>query len=157
VNSRTLLFVLLGLVAIAAVLFVASKNSRMLAAGLPLRIVVASEAEAWTLAGPRAVVVLGTGSMVPYIPAAPKGTDPLRTVCALVVLDPNARYADIAIGSLCIYVPVWAGRHVLHQAAQIDGKGWIMTGLGNKDYENKERVTAANFVGIVARTYTWLP
>ena len=64
-NSRTLLFVLLGLVAIAAVLFVASKNSRMLKAGLPLRIVVASEAEAWKLAGPTAVVVLGTGSMVP--------------------------------------------------------------------------------------------
>lgn len=154
-NSRTLLFVLLGLVAIAALLFVANKNSRMLKAGLPLRIVVASEAEAWKLAGPRAVVVLGTGSMAPYIPAAPKGADPLRTVCALVVLDPNARYADITTGALCIYVPVWAGRHVLHQAAQIDGKGWIMTGLGNKDYENKERVTAANFVGIVARTYTW--
>ena len=41
------------------------------------------------------------------------------------------------------------------QAAQIDSGGWIMTGLGNKAYENKERVTASNFVGIVARTYVW--
>jgi hypothetical protein len=43
----------------------------------------------------------------------------------------------------------------MHQAAQIDAGGWIMTGLGNKEYENKERVTAANFVGIVSRTYVW--
>ena len=151
---RSLLLALLAL-GLVVVLALALRSERVLTAGLPLRIVVASEADAWTLAGPAAVVVLGTGSMAPYIPAAPKGADPLRTVCALVVLDPNARYADITTGALCIYVPVWAGRHVLHQAAQIDGKGWIMTGLGNKEYENKERVTASNFVGIVARTYVW--
>ena len=93
--------------------------------------------------------------MAPYIPSAPKGADPLRTVSALVVLVSGARYADIKAGSLCIYVPVWAGRNVMHQAAQIDAGGWIMTGLGNKAYENRERVTAANFVGIVSRTYVW--
>ena len=32
-----------------------------------------------------------------------------------------------------------------------------MTGLGNKAYENKVRVTAENFVGIVARVYVWTP
>jgi len=151
---RSLLLAVLAL-GLVVVLGLALRSERVLLAGLPTRVVVASEAEAWTLAGPSAVVVLGTGSMAPYIPAAPAGADPLRTVSALAVLVSGARYADIKAGALCIYVPVWAGRNVMHQAAQIDGKGWIMTGLGNKDYENRERVTAANFVGIVARTYVW--
>jgi hypothetical protein len=151
-RSLLLAVLVLGLV---VVLGLALRSERVLLAGLPTRVVVASEADAWTLAGPSAVVVLGTGSMAPYIPAAPKGADPLRTVSALVVLVSGARYADIAVGSLVIYVPRWAGRNVMHQAAQIDAGGWIMTGLGNKDYETKERVTAANFVGIVARTYVW--
>ena len=151
-RSLLLAVLVLGLV---VVLGLALRSERVLTAGLPLRIVVASELEAWTLAGPSAVVVLGTGSMAPYIPAAPAGADPLRTVSALVVLVSGARYSDIKAGSLCIYVPVWAGRNVMHQAAQIDAGGWIMTGLGNKAYENRERVTAANFVGIVARTYVW--
>ena len=151
---RSILVALLAL-GLVVVLGLALRSERVLTAGLPLRIVAASEAEAWKLAGPSAVVVLGTGSMAPYIPAAPKGADPLRTVSALVVLVPGASYGDIKAGSLCIYVPVWAGRNVMHQAAQIDSGGWIMTGLGNKEYENKERVTATNFVGIVARTYVW--
>ena len=151
---RSLLLAALAL-GLVVVLGLALRSERVLTAGLPLRIIVASEAEAWKLAGPSAVVVLGTGSMVPYIPAAPKGADPLRTVCALAVLVPDARYADIKAGALCIYVPVWAGRNVMHQAAQIDAGGWIMTGLGNKSYETTERVTAANFVGIVSRTYIW--
>ena len=151
-RSLLLAVLVLGLV---VVLGRALRSERVLLAGLPTRVVVASESEAWTLAGPSAVVVLGTGSMAPYIPAAPAGADPLRTVSALAVLVPGASYADIKAGTLCIYVPVWAGRNVMHQAAQIDGKGWIMTGLGNKEYENKERMTAANFVGIVARTYVW--
>jgi len=151
-RSLLLAVLVLGLV---VVLGLALRSERVLLAGLPTRVVVASEADAWTLAGPSAVVVLGTGSMAPYIPAAPAGADPLRTVSALAVLVSGARYADIKAGSLCIYVPVWAGRNVMHQAAQIDGKGWIMTGMGNKTYETMERVTAANFVGIVARTYVW--
>ena len=151
---RSLLLAVLAL-GLVVVLALALRSERVLTAGLPLRIIVASEADAWTLAGPSAVVVLGTGSMAPYIPAAAAGADPLRTVSALVVLVSGASYSDIKAGSLCIYVPRWAGRNVMHQAAQIDAGGWIMTGLGNKAYENKERVTAANFVGIVSRTYVW--
>lgn len=151
---RSILLAVLAL-GLVVVLGLALRSERVLLAGLPTRVIVASEAEAWTLAGPGAVVVLGTGSMAPYIPAAPAGADPLRTVCALAILVPGARYADITAGSLCIYVPHWANRNVMHQAAQIDAGGWIMTGLGNKVYENKERVTASNFVGIVARTYVW--
>jgi len=152
--KRSLLLAALAL-GLVVVLGLALRSERVLTAGLPLRIIVASEADAWTLAGPSAVVVLGTGSMAPYIPAAPAGADPLRTVSALAVLVSGARYADIKAGSLVIYVPRWANRNVMHQAAQIDGNGWIMTGLGNKTYETMERVTAANFVGIVARTYVW--
>jgi len=152
--KRSLLLAVLAL-GLVVVLGLALRSERVLLAGLPTRVVVASEAEAWTLAGPSAVVVLGTGSMAPYIPAAPAGADPLRTVSALAVLMSGASYSDIKAGALVIYVPRWAGRNVMHQAAQIDAGGWIMTGLGNKEYENRERVTAANFVGIVQRTYIW--
>jgi len=151
-RSLLLAVLVLGLV---VVLGLALRSERVLLAGLPTRVVVASEADAWTLAGPSAVVVLGTGSMAPYIPSAPAGADPLRTVSALAVLMSGASYSDIKAGALVIYVPRWAGRNVMHQAAQIDAGGWIMTGLGNKEYENRERVTAANFVGIVQRTYIW--
>ena len=154
--KRSLLLAVLAL-GLVVVLGLALRSERVLLAGLPTRVVVASEADAWTLAGPSSVMVLGTGSMTPYIPAAAKGADPLRTVCALVVLVSGASYADIKAGSLCIYFPVWAGRNGMHQAAQLDAGGWIMTGLGNKAYENKVRVTAENFVGIVSRVYVWAP
>ena len=78
-------------------------------------------------------------------------------MCALVILAPDARYTDITSGALCIYTPNWAGRNVIHQAAKIDGDGWVMTGLANRYSESRERVTANNFVGIVARTYVWQP
>ena len=154
-TPRRLLLLAVLVLGLVVVLGLALRSERVLTAGLPLRIIVASEADAWTLAGPSAVVVLGTGSMAPYIPSAPAGADPLRTVSALAVLVSGASYSDIKAGALVIYVPRWAGRNVMHQAAQIDAGGWIMTGLGNKDYENRERVTAANFVGIVQRTYIW--
>ena len=103
-----------------------------------------------------AVGVLGTGSMAPYIPSASKGADPLKTVVAYVVLNPDLAYKDITPGALVIYsINYVKGFNTMHQAALLDGAGWIMTGLGNKEYENKVRVTAANFVGIVSRTYVW--
>jgi hypothetical protein len=152
-TSRRALLALLAL-GLAVLLALAWRSARTLREGLPLRIAVATQAEAQALA-PGAVPVLGTGSMAPYIPAARAGLDPLTTVCAYVVLVPNARYTEITPGALCIYVPAWAGRNVMHQAAQLDAGGWIMTGLNNKGYETSERVTARNFVGLVARTYVW--
>ena len=151
---RSLLLALLAL-GLVVVLALALRNERVLTAGLPLRIVVKTQAEAQALAGLGAVPVLGTGSMAPYIAAAPKGSDPLTTVMAYVVTVQGATIADVKAGSLCIYVPDWAGRHVMHQAASFADGGWIMTGLGNKGYENAERMTGRNFVGIVARTYVW--
>ena len=151
---RSILVALLAL-GLVVVLGLALRSERTLTAGLPLRIVVKSQQEAQTLAGLGAVAVLGTGSMAPYIAAAPKGSDPLATVMAYVVTVQGATIADVRAGSLCIYVPEWAGRHVMHQAASFSEGGWIMTGLGNKGYENAERMTGRNFVGIVARTYIW--
>ena len=153
-NLRRAMLVLLAVLALAVLLVLAWRSARTLREGLPLRIACASQAEAQALA-PGAVAVLGTGSMAPYIPASRSGLDPLATVCAYVVLVPGARYTDITPGALCIYVPAWAGRHVMHQAAAQDAAGWIMTGLHNEHYENRERVTALNFIGLVARTYVW--
>ena len=151
---RSILVALLAL-GLVVVLGLALRSERTLTAGLPLRIVVKSQQEAQTLAGLGAVAVLGTGSMAPYIAAAPKGSDPLATVMAYVVTVQGATIADVRAGSLCIYVPDWAGRHVMHQAASFSEGGWIMTGLGTKNYETTERMTGRNFVGIVARTYIW--
>ena len=151
---RSLLLAALAL-GLVVVLGLALRSERVLTAGLPLRIVAKSQEEARTLAGLGAVAVLGTGSMAPYIAAAPKGSDPLATVMAYVVTVQGATIADVKAGSLCIYVPEWAGRHVMHQAASFSEGGWIMTGLGTKSYETTERMTRRNFVGIVSRTYIW--
>ena len=151
---RSILVALLAL-GLVVVLGLALRSERVLTAGLPLRIVAKSQQEAQTLAGLGAVAVLGTGSMAPYIAAAPKGSDPFATVMAYVVTVQGATIADVKAGSLCIYVPDWAGRHVMHQAASFSEGGWIMTGLGTKSYETTERMTRRNFVGIVSRTYIW--
>ena len=153
--QRSLLLGVLAL-GLVVILALALRNERVLVNGLPLRIVSKSQVEAQEMAGALAVGVLGTGSMAPYIPSAAKGADPLKTVVAYAVLNPDLAYKDITPGALVIYsINYVKGFNTMHQAALLDGAGWIMTGLGNKEYENKVRVTAANFVGIVSRTYVW--
>ena len=153
-------------IAIAAVLVAAAVGLRWqrgLEAGLPPRIEAASKAEAVqrafafaTDSGGVIIEVLGTGSMAPYIPAAPTGADPLNTVVAIVVTQPRATFADIAAGSLVTYRAEWSPRFsVMHQAARRDSNGWIMTGLANAEYEARWRVTENNFLGIVSRTFVW--
>lgn len=154
---RTGLLVLGLVLLLAAILAVSKYQQRALVNALPVRIACVDENEARTLAGPGAVAVLGTGSMAPYIPAALPGRDPLQTVVAYVVIVPGATVAEVKPGALCIYVPQWAGSNVMHQAATFADGGWIMTGLHNREYENRERMTGANFVGLVARTYVWPP
>ena len=154
---RSILVALLAL-GLVVVLGLALRSERVLTAGLPLRIVAKSQEEARTLAGIGAVGVLGTGSMAPYIAAAPAGSDPLAKVMAYAVPSASLRYGDITAGALVIYsINYVAGSNTMHQAAQLDDHGWIMTGLGNKAYENKVRVTKENFVGIVSRVYVWTP
>ena len=146
------LALVLGLVAL---LVVSKRKQADLARGLPPRIVCTSQGEAFSLAGVGATPVLGTGSMAPWIPAALPGLDPRKTVVAYAVIDGAATFDGITTGALVVYFATWAGGRVLHQAAARDGGGWIMSGLHNERSETWERVTAANYVGTVARVYVW--
>ena len=146
------LALVLGLVAL---LIVSKRKQADLARGLPPRVVCASQGEAFALAGVGATPVLGTGSMAPWIPAALPGLDPRKTVVAYAVIDSAATFDGITTGALVVYFATWAGGRVLHQAAARDGGGWIMSGLHNDRSETWERVTAANYVGTVARVYVW--
>lgn len=137
---------------------------RVLEDGLPPRIECRSldeamaQAFAWKVAhGGEILRVLGTGSMAPYIPAAPIGVDP-RSFTAAFVVTSGEGFAALAPGRLCAYRPAFAGEHVyLHQAATQDAGGWIMTGLANRHYEWWARVTPENFVGLAAATFVIAP
>ena len=146
------LALVLGLVAL---LVVSKRKQAEIARGLPPRVVCANQGEAFALAGVGATPVLGTGSMAPWIPAALPGLDPRKTVVAYAVIDTAATYDGITTGALVVYFATWAGGRVLHQAAARDGGGWIMSGLHNERSETWERVTAANYIGTVARVYVW--
>ncbi len=157
-NSRGLILGVLGLLVLLLLLFLALRSQRTLEAGLPERIVCASQGEAQARAGIKAFPVLGTGSMAPYIPAAPAGADPLKTIVAYAVRS-DSRYEAIAPGALVVYRPCWANPTglVIHGAAQKDASGWIMSGLHNAQSESWARVTPANFIGIVKTVYVWTP
>ena len=139
---------------IAALLLLAFWQHRAMASGLPPRIVCSSPVEAYLKAGSGAIQVLGTGSMAPYIPAAPAGSDPLTTVVALV--KPSERsFKSILKGDLVVYRPKWAKGNVMHQAAQKQGGKWIMSGLGNSQSESFEPIGEDQFVCIIETTYVW--
>ena len=155
--NRILLVVLLVL-GLAALLVVSRRHQADLVAGLPPRIVCASQGDALAQAGPTAAIpIRGTGSMAPYIPPAAPGLVQLDTVVAYVVLDPAATYESVAIGALVLYTTNWTSHHVLHQAALKDRLGWIMSGLHNERSETWERLTPASYKGTVARVYVWTP
>jgi hypothetical protein len=98
--------------------------------------------------------VLGTGSMAPYIPASPAGSDPLKVVVALA--KPSIMpFTAIRKGDLVIYRPSWAKGCVIHQAAQKQGDRWIMSGLHNAHSESFEPVGEKEFVAIVDSVYVW--
>ena len=155
--QRSLLLGLLAL-GLVVILALALRSERVLVNGLPPRIITKSQVEAQEMAGALAIGVLGTGSMAPYIPSAENGTDPLKTISAYAVVNTDLTYKDITPGALVIYsINYVKGSNTMHQAALLDASGWIMTGLGNKEYENRVRVTSANFVGIVSKVYIWKP
>ena len=153
--SSKLAFAAVAVLGLAALLLVSKRRESEIARGLPPRIVCASSGDALAQAGAGATPVLGTGSMAPFIPAAFPGSDPLTTVVAYAVTDPLANFEGITTGALVIYAPGWSKGRVLHQAALRDSGGWIMSGLHNERSETWERVTAANYVGTVARVYVW--
>ena len=155
-STSRILLVALCVASLAVLLWLAWRMQRRLEIGLPPQEVCRNEADARARAGASAIAVLGTGSMAPYIPAAPPGFDPLKVTVALVTLRPAATFADIRAGDLCVYHAAWlVGSTICHQAAQHDADGWIMSGLANAHSEPSWRVTAANFVGIVGKSYVW--
>ena len=148
---------LVGLVVgllIAALLLLAFWQHRAMASGLPPRIVCLSPVDAHIQAGPTAYEVVGTGSMAPYIPAAPKGSDPLKTVVALAK-PVSLPFKAIRKGDLVVYRPKWANGLIIHQAAQETASGWIMSGLGNKQSESFEPITEKEFVALIGAVYVW--
>lgn len=155
--------IILAAVILAALVAFAWLHQRTMIRGLPPRTVCASQVDALAQAGAYAkahggavVPILGTGSMAPFLPAAPAGADPLATVVAYVVIDAHATFADIKPGALCIYRTEWSPLYaVMHQAAQQDGLGWIMSGLHNPRSEPGWRTTERNFVGLVACAFVW--
>lgn len=151
--NKTLISIIALCLILVTLLWLAFRSQQILEQGLPKRIMCDSRERALKLAGRDAIPILGTGSMVPYIPASP---DPLNTIVAYAVCS-NGGYDDIRPGSLCVYRPVWASPtgFVIHGAALKDSGGWIMSGLHNKQSESWARVTPSNFVGIVDRVYTW--
>jgi hypothetical protein len=120
-------------------------------AGLPPRIVCASESDARERAGLGAVGVRGTGSMVPFIPASP--ANPMTIVA--YAAPSGKRFNELRKGDLVVYYADWAKGNVIHQAAQKDGKGWIMSGLGNNRSEAFARVTDITFICHVGTIYVW--
>lgn len=160
-KTSNLVLALIALVFFAVILGAALHSQRTLEHGLPPRTLCASAADGFQKArafaitsGGAPVGVMGTGSMVPFIPAAQD--HPLETVVAYVVPVFGATFSEVKPGSLCIYAPKWAkGGLVMHGAAELDPGGWIMSGLHNDRSESSERMTAANFTAIAARVFTW--
>jgi hypothetical protein len=149
-----------ALVVVAGVIGAVLWQRRRLIAALPPRQDCANSIEALNYAnifanvsGGIVLAVAGTGSMAPYI----RGGDPTGVV-AYVVTNPHRCFAQVEIGELCSYHPESdPTANWLHQTAERDDAGWIMTGLANRQHENWMRMTAANFVGVIARTFTWNP
>ena len=122
--------------------------------GLPPKVICANQTEARQRAGLDYMSILGTGSMAPYIPASGPGEDPLTTIVAYAKYG-NLPYSSIQQGNLVVYHPAWAVGFIIHQAAQRDSGGWIMSGLNNPRSEAFYRVTEKDFHSIVDTLYTW--
>ena len=140
---------------IAVLVIIARHKQSVLENGLPLRIVCNDQTDALKRAGGGAIAISGTGSLAPFIAAAPAGSDPSATVMAYAVIDSTATFGDIRAGTLCIYAANWTKLPVMHQASAKDSLGWIGSGLHNSRSESFARITPQNFVGIVARVYVW--
>ena len=155
--------IILAAVILAALVAFAWLHQRTMIRGLPPRTVCASQAVALAQAGAFAkahggdiVPVLGTGSMSPYLPAAPAGVDPLGYVGAYVIVDRSASYESITLGQLCVYRAEWSPRYaVMHQAAQRDSLGLIMSGLNNPRSESHWRVTPKDLLGVAVHAFVW--
>lgn len=154
--NRKILYIAASILAVSFFAFLALRSRKNLEAGLPPKIICRSQEESAQRAAATGTwaSVAGTGSMRPYIPAAPAGHDPKATVVAYIVYSPIP-FSQIQTGNLCLYRTSWSTLPVCHCAAQLDSGGWIMSGLGNAHSEASERMTAANYIGQVTQVFTW--
>lgn len=150
-----------ALALVVALLVLAMRSQRVLESNLPPRVECANRAEGFAGAqafaeaiGGKIMPVLGTGSMAPYIPAAPAGANPLATTVACVVTRPGATYADVEPGSLCLWRVNGSIYPVLHLAAEKTSAGWKMAGLHNRHYDGPP-MTEGAFLALVARVFVW--
>lgn len=156
---------ILGALALVALVWLAFRSQATLEANLPAKREFAQLKDAYLDAyaaklatGGNMVAILGTGSMAPYIPAAPKGTDPLAVTVGFAVTDPTATFASVKVGDVLLYRPASKPDSVwMHVVAAIDSRGLIMSGLNNEVSESWMRVTAANYVGKVAFVFVHKP
>lgn len=81
-----------------------------------------------------------TGSMRPFLDGG-----------EYVVIDRNFESAQR--GQIAIYRYKSSSVPYIHRLAQKDSLGWIAGGDHNKSYENWERVTKDNFIGVVVGVY----
>lgn len=139
---------------IVLTLIVGTRHYNQLVRALPPKTVCASQAEAFAATGFKGIGVLGTGSMQPYIRAAKKGEDPLKTIVAYAVAD-SKPFKAISTGDLVVYHAEWAHGLVMHQAVKETARGWLMGGLNNKLLEVNYPLTEANFRFIVKGVFTW--
>lgn len=162
-THKTIYGTLAGLAFFGVIIGLALHSQRVLERGLPPWVVCVDDNEAALQAiaaagrtGGSFIGVLGTGSMAPYIPAAPAGIDPRTMVAAWVVTEPRATFADIRPGNLVIYeYELEPGSRYIHGAAQLTRSGWIMSGLNNERSESWARVTERNFQAIAAQVFVW--
>ena len=90
-------------------------------------------------------LILGTGSMQPYI----KGGKPAEVVAA-VNCDKQANFKLLQVGELIIFEK--DGKLIVHQLVELDNDGWITSGSHNERYDSG-RVTEHNFKGVVEKIY----
>lgn len=145
----------IALLVLIGLLLIAYRQHKAMVGALPARYVCASQEEARKEAGQDAFPIAGTGSMVPFIPASKPGLDPASTIVAYAVPDRNKAYSDIRKGDLVVYWADWARGTIIHQAAQKDGNGWIMSGLHNDRSEAWERMTEPKFRAVIKAVYVF--
>ena len=140
--------IILITLAILAVAFFAVSTpltQRVISSSLPPRYIVKTEQEARRLAGESAVIVLGTGSMQPYIPAS---ADP-GNVVAIAAVE-RAPYEYLKKGDLVVYN--WNNMFIIHQIMGRQGACWISSGLNNPHYDGP-RVNRDTYHSRVVRIY----
>jgi hypothetical protein len=138
------LFVILPILALLLILLAVNTHSRMTSALPPSEKTTSAQVQLMLVSGADLIGVLGTGSMVPYIPAG----NPNKIV-AWVQIE-RVDFSELESGDLVVYREI--GLNILHQIVDKNKNGWSASGLGNERYD-RFLVTKENFSGRVAKTY----